>query len=847
MGIAAVRRGVSLTFATVLAALATAPIASGASGGSAASSAAAWQLTGPLAAPAQSGVRPAVQPDRFQALTLDRAALEQVLADVPGSRVRGAPAGALTISLPTPAGTFERFAVQRSAVMAPALAARHPGISTFSGTGIDVPGSTVRLDIGSLGLHASVVGPEGAWYIDPAYNREQVAYVSYFGRDLTHNQHGSFRERGLVGANRQAGGAAQPQATLPPMVQLRTYRLALASDPSYADYFGAANVTSAKVALMDRVNQPYVNDLAVQMQLIGQNDKLNLNTDAQMVGKNGPCGTAACYSKPEVRFCSGATLVRTKTVIGQIVGAGKYDIGHLALGKNGGGIAALGVVGGRNKALGCTGVPTPQGDLYAIDYVAHEMGHEFGANHTFNGTQSNCGFGNRNGPTSVEPGSGSSIMAYAGICATDDLQPHSDAYFSERSIDEITDYVTSDRGSTSEVQSVALRKFDTKGDSFTLSYQGNTSDPIVRGKNYNAQTLEQQIEKIAGGDESVVGFGGTGEPSNQGFQVTFGGDLKNINVASLKVTDTNAMKGFVGEIVRGGPIDNGGNQVIETGNHRPAVNTPKKRKIPVRTPFSLTGSATDRDFDPLTYMWEQNDIGGGDGTPLIDNTKPDGPLFREFGTAAIVTPEGTLQSPSPGENIAGPDPTRTFPDMAQVVAGDTNAATGTCPKYNKKPPVPLPIVDCYSEFLPTDDWVGVNGDRTMHFRLTVRDGNPVAGGVAHSDTAVKIVRGAGPFLVTSQSTATTVDGGSSLTVTWDPANTSAPPINADRVTISLSLDDGNTFPVVLAADTRNDGSETVRLPNVDARHARIKVQAYQGIFFDINHADLKINATGPGG
>ena len=100
-------------------------------------------------------------------------------------------------------------------------------------------------------------------------------------------------------------------------------------------------------------------------------------------------------------------------MISQIIGASGYDIGHLALGQPGGGVANLGVVGRSNKAGGCTGVPTPVGDFYAIDYVAHEMGHQFAGNHTFNGNQLNCSGGNRSGPTSVEPGSGQSIMAYA--------------------------------------------------------------------------------------------------------------------------------------------------------------------------------------------------------------------------------------------------------------------------------------------------------------------------------------------------------------------------------------------------------------------------------------------------
>ena len=191
---------------------------------------------------------------------------------------------------------------------------------------------------------------------------------------------------------------------------------------------------------MNRVDQIYEDELAIRMVLIDANDKLNLDTAALATGTNGPCGAAACCTADAARRRAGTpgTLSRNRIVDRPARRRGQLRHRPHRARRHGGGVAGLGVVGGNNKAQGCTGLPTPNGDFFAVDYVAHEMGHEFAGNHTFNGTILNCGGGNRNAATSVEPGSGSSIMAYAGICRHDDLQPHSDPYWSQRSYDEIT-------------------------------------------------------------------------------------------------------------------------------------------------------------------------------------------------------------------------------------------------------------------------------------------------------------------------------------------------------------------------------------------------------------------------
>src|SRR5580765_3513237 len=284
---------------------------------------------------------------------------------------------------------------------------------------------------------------------------------------------------------------------------LRTYRLALITDPGYSDFVGGpANVTAAKVALMNRVDQVYEDDISIHMQLIANNDALNLNTWGAATAPNGPCGLAACFTQAQVTGCSSTT--RARFVIGQIIGASNYDIGHLALGQPGGGVANLGVVGRSNKAGGCTGIPTPIGDFYAIDYVAHEMGHQFSGNHPFNGNQLNCSGGNRNPATSVEPGSGSSIMAYAGICLTDDLQRHSDPYFSERSQQEISTYTSSNQNAINEVQTASLRHFG----------GGSEQQVVTFGPGYQQASTIQPLTVAIGAVPSAAQLAGLDETGN---------------------------------------------------------------------------------------------------------------------------------------------------------------------------------------------------------------------------------------------------------------------------------------------------------------------------------------------
>ena len=185
-----------------------------------------------------------------------------------------------------------------------------------------------------------------------------------------------------------------------------------------------------------------------------------------------------------------------------------------------------------------------------------------------------------------------------------------------------------------------------------------------------------------------------------------------------------------------------------------------------------------------------------------------------------------------------------FPDIGQILANNTNAVTGVCPPTPAPPTAIDPVArDCYSEFLPTAAYVGFASDRTLNFRLTARDGNAGAGGIGSADTKLTLAPNAGPFLVTSQATATTLRGGSTQTVTGTWRAPTWRPVSTSTVKISLSTDGGVNYPHVLAGSTANDGTADVTLPNVAAAKARIKVEAVGNVFFDISDAHLVVLAA----
>jgi hypothetical protein len=313
----------------------------------------------------------------------------------------------LRISLPEADGEVLDLEVFESPIMAKELADRFPHIKTYKVRGKGVTG---RIGYTDQGFHGILFTAKGTQYIDPVEGVEGM-YHTYKRKDFMAYNQGKKQHICLVEDHLEPLGSAFENSQRGQRTGdlLRTYRLALACTGEYAQYHGGttSSVLSAMVVTMNRVNGVYEREFCITMEIIGNNDQIiffNPSTD------------------PYTNNSGFTMLGENQTTIDNIIGTVNYDIGHV-FSTGGGGIASLGsVCSFSNKARGVTGGFNPVGDPFDIDYVAHEMGHQFRGNHTQN---NEC---NRSAQTAWEPGSASTIMGYAGICAPN-LQNNSDDYF----------------------------------------------------------------------------------------------------------------------------------------------------------------------------------------------------------------------------------------------------------------------------------------------------------------------------------------------------------------------------------------------------------------------------------
>ena len=379
-----------------------------------------------------------IVPQKYRTLKLDVEGIKSFLWSLPTEKTMLLSRNSSPVlELPMPDGTTARFHVWQSSIQAPGLEAKFPDIKTFAGQGIDDPYATIRFDYTDFGFHAQIISAAtGNIYIDTLGRGNVNNYMSYYNADNIKATNWKCETLPSAIANFND----QPITNVVPVgacrgTQLYTYRLAIACTGEYAIAVGGTTASllhSAIVTTVNRVDGVYENEFTIRLVLIANNNLIefmNPSTDP-FTGNNN----------------ANTLINQSQQVIDANIGDANYDVGH-TFSTGGGGLSGLGVnCKSGQKAQSITGSPSPTGDGYDIDYVAHEMGHAFGCDHTFNSNASNCGGGNRNAATAYEVGSGTTIMAYAGICDNssstggDNTQNHSDPYFHSVSFDEASVY-----------------------------------------------------------------------------------------------------------------------------------------------------------------------------------------------------------------------------------------------------------------------------------------------------------------------------------------------------------------------------------------------------------------------
>ena len=373
----------------------------------------------------QSGKKQLVNAQKYSSLVVDLDVLKEDLVKANHRSIANFGVDVFLI-IPSPDGSEDLFEVLANTTMHPDFQAKFEDIRTYDVIKVGDRSIHGKIDFTTAGFHAMVFHPKnGTYYIDPIYQGNTIDHIVYY------------RSEFITDKNMQCEFVGNPKYKDVPTggtdksfgdCELKTYRLAVSATGEYTTYHGGtvADAASAQVTTMNRVNGVYERDMAITMEIIADNDDI-IYTDA--------------LTDPFTNGSPGLMINENQTNTTTVIGSANYDIGHV-FGTNSGGLAGLGVVCNNNsKARGVTGSSNPVGDPFDIDYVAHEIGHQFDCNHTFNNS---CG-GNRNNSTAMEPGSGSTIMAYAGICSPN-VQPNSDDHFHGISIEEMGDFTLASGG-----------------------------------------------------------------------------------------------------------------------------------------------------------------------------------------------------------------------------------------------------------------------------------------------------------------------------------------------------------------------------------------------------------------
>lgn len=350
-----------------------------------------------------------VDPDRLAA---------QVSARAP-ARLSG-PALPLEVALWVD-GARDEFRLEETEALVPELATRYPGIRTFAGPSTRCPDRRLRLTLTPERIYGTVFLPGTA--VEVAAPGAAALESIDAGRAAACTADLDERNPAVPLSTRVEAQVEEKQDQPLRVTERRTYRLAVAAPSGFAAANGrsAGAVLGAITASVHNVNEVTERDLGVRFQIVPETERV-IFTDPR--------------EDPFTAVTGDDMLDQSQAVLDCLVGSDRYDVGH-TLHTHDFNLAEPGSAGltGR-KGRGATGAPGPGTPSFDLEVLAHELGHQLGAGHTYTGILGACKdfFDSR---SAVEPGSGSTVMSYAGHCGTDDLQDRKDFYFHAWSIEEI--------------------------------------------------------------------------------------------------------------------------------------------------------------------------------------------------------------------------------------------------------------------------------------------------------------------------------------------------------------------------------------------------------------------------
>lgn len=361
---------------------------------------------------------------------LDEVGLKKTLTQIQDKTTQES----VEISIPNAEGTLDRYMVRESSNFAPELQAKYPEIRSYKGIGITDHSATAYFSLSPNGLQTMVLRADKDSEFIASYSKKNSAYRLTTSKNSTNGTLPIACSTDDVALNNLLQTKTSKVKANDKV--FRTFRLALSCNGEYTNYYGGTIVAAlaGMNASMTRINGILGKDLAVKFEIIANNDLL-IYLD--------PLTDPYSDSTTGADNANGATWnLELQNNLTATIGNSAYDVGHLLSGSGGGGNA--GCIGcictnptgpnpyGKGSGWSAPSNNTPEGPNFDIDVVAHEMGHQLGGNHTFTFKVEGRG-------ANIEPGSGSTIMGYAGVVSpsTLNIQAHSDDYYSVNSVQQI--------------------------------------------------------------------------------------------------------------------------------------------------------------------------------------------------------------------------------------------------------------------------------------------------------------------------------------------------------------------------------------------------------------------------